>query len=224
MIMRFIPLIVLVSCFFSLPNASVLAYLAVPHSAAVPYEIVPLVNDSERAQIVFGKLDGYPEMVEFAVTSTTTVMFGLRGIPRDDAPVTELSGILIKVEEPRGVSEIIRLEPGEASWQTLRDDVSRLPYYQGPVAEATLGVGTYRFEVSTPDGYGEYLLTIGDVSRGSGLMTTWQSVQTLYDFYGVSKLGMLLTSLLFYPIGIVLILSGIGLTVYKTRNRWRTQS
>jgi hypothetical protein len=193
------------------------AYEVVEHTLTVPYEVLELPEGATAERLVAGELDGYPEMIEIKSEEEFLLRVALRSVPSSTLP--NFGGIVVRVLEPRGVEEVARLKPSDASWTLERDPLSKLRYQEGPVFETTVASGTYRIEVSTPENFGRYLLLVGSESADQGYGATWRSVATLYEFYGVSKIGMIRTPLVYYPLGILLLLAGFGYTVYRTRDR-----
>jgi hypothetical protein len=115
--------------------------------------------------------------------------------------------------------EVARLKPTDATWESVHEPVSKLSFLLGPEFETTIASGTYRVEVSTPENFGKYIIVLGDADVHHGFGATWSAVSTLYEFAGVTKLGMVRTSLVYVPLLTLLILGGFGYTVYRTRDR-----
>lgn len=194
---------------------SALAYTVVTHDLTIPYEVLPVTVDASTRQIITGELNGYPEMVEFTVSEETQLPVSIFGLPGSSTP--NFGGIIVRVIEPRGVEEIARIKASEASWAPVKEPVSKLTFLTGPEYLGTIASGTYRIEVSTPENYGKYLLVIGENDTDAGYGATWRAVSDLYTFAEVTKLGMIRTSLVYIPLGIVLVVFGLLYTIYRTR-------
>jgi hypothetical protein len=208
-------LVVLAAGLF-LPHTS-MAYEVVRHDLTTPYEVLSLSGSPEVQRLVVGELDGYPEMIEVTSDTEFTLTLNLRSVPSSTLPT--FGAIVVRVVEPRGVEEVVRLKPQDADWDLVRDPLSKLRYQAGALYEETMASGTYRVEISTPDNFGQYMVMVGREEGEGGYFASWRSVAKLYEFYGVSKLGMLFTPLVFYPLGIILLLIGFGYTLYRTRDR-----
>ncbi len=209
--------LLLLLCLFVCSTESVSAYSVQVHDLAEQYEILTLPGSASEQQIVVGELRDYPHMVELVSDEPFFLTASVRAVPGTSSP--QFGGIVVQVLEPRGVAEVARLKASDATWTEEVDTVSALPYLVGPAFAGEVPAGTYRIEISTPDNTGRYILVIGNDDVPSSYGDTWSSVSTLYDFYGVSKLGMIWTPLVYYPLGIVLLLIGFGYTVYRTRDR-----
>jgi hypothetical protein len=195
--------------------SSAFAYTVTSHEVVTPYEVLPLELEEEQRQIITGELNGYPEMVEFTTSEELPLSVSIFGLPSSSTP--DFGGIIVRVVEPRGVEEIARIKASDATWEIVREPISKLNFLVGPEYFGTVASGTYRVEVSTPENYGKYLIVIGDVDSDTGYGDTFKSVSALYEFAEVTKLGMIRTSLVYMPLGIVLVLCGIVYTVRRTR-------
>jgi hypothetical protein len=197
--------------------ATSLAYSVLTHESEVPYEVLQLETPISERQFIVGELDGFPEMIEFTTDTESTLQVSLLALPGTSTP--NYGGIIVRVLEPRGVEEVARLKPTDATWESFREPVSKLSFLLGPAFEATVASGTYRVEVSTPENYGRYLMVIGTDDMNHGYGATWTAVAALYEFAGVTKLGMVRTSLVYVPLLILVVLLGFGYTIYRTRDR-----
>ncbi len=200
-----------------LSAGSVQAYIATEHVTAKPYDVIYLSAPYNREQIVFGQLADNPDMVELVSDEEFTFKLSLRALPGTTTPL--LNGIIVEVLEPRGVKEIARLKSTESSWETKRDFQSGLLYRVGPTYEATLPAGTYRVEVSTPDNLAAYMMVLGVNEEPTTYMESWQAVRALYNFYGTPAILLVRSPLIYYPVGILLLLIGFGYTIWRTRDR-----
>jgi hypothetical protein len=199
----------------------VMANGLITHDATIPYEIVP-IEDITKEQYAVGELNNYPEMYEFTIDIETAVSVAVRypltSTVRDVEVTPQLGLIVVKVVEPRGVAEVARVASTDATWEIVRDPLSKLLYEQGGTFTKTLEPGTYRVEVSTPDNQSPYILAFS----GQHALTFGEKfslVGDLYEFYGVSKVGMIRSPLIVYPIGIVVLLGLIVLTWWYSSRR-----
>ena len=205
-------------CLVVLMPISGFAYEVTLHDVKTPYDIVTVPGTAEEEQFIVGTLKDYPQMVEIQSDKEFVLHVELRALP-DATSTPNLAGIAVQVLEPRGVAEVARLTPAESSWTKHRDRVSGLAYLAGPSYEGKVPAGTYHIEVSTPENTGKYILVVGTVPTNSSYGDTWAAVSRLYSFYGASKIGMIRSPLVYYPLGIVLLLGGFGYTIYRTRGR-----
>lgn len=193
------------------------AYFVSEHELSTPYEVMILEQPVVERQLVVGELEGYPEMIEFTSTAEEALRVTLLGLPGSSTP--NFGGIVVRVLDPRGVEEVARLKPQEATWESFREPVSKIQFLLGPEFETTIASGTYRIEVSTPENFGKYGIALGLVDTNHGYRTTWSSVARLYEFAEVPKLGMIRTSLVYIPLLILFVLGGFAYTIYRTRDR-----
>lgn len=192
-----------------------LAYTVTNHDLTTPYEVLPIEVDTSNRQIITGELNGYPEMVEFTVGEELPLSVSIFGLTGSSTP--NFGGIVVRVVQPRGVEEIARIKAADASWTVAKEPISKLTFLAGPEYFGTIASGTYRVEVSTPENYGKYLIVIGDTDSDTGYGATWRAVSALYEFAEVTKFGMIRTSLVYIPLGIILVVFGFLYTVYRTR-------
>lgn len=195
------------------------AYAPMLNTTTIPYE--PQIIDSaisNQAQYL-GLLAGDPHMYEFTIGVDTTLT--LQVLQR--ATDTPIPFSLIAVRENTqnaGVVEVGRLRAKEITWEEVRDGGIGLTFAHSPVFETEIGPGVYRVEVSTPENIGAYMLTVGTIETPAGYFETLAQVRTIQKFFGVSIFGMLLSTYVLYPLGIVLLLV---LFYYTWRNRARLQ-
>jgi len=200
------------------------AYNAVSQTLLVPYEILPVNIEVAGQQYFLGELDGFPEMYEIVFEATTTLSLAIRAVDDSGSDSLKLSGLIIRDKTVRGVEEIARLRADDALWEEARDPVSALTYFAGSDFLEEVPPGTYRIEVSTPNNTGKYILVFGDSAISTPYGTTLGSVAATYDFYGVSKLGMIRSPLIFYPLGIIVLIGLIVGTWHLQRKRKNTNA
>lgn len=204
---------------FLCTTSSAFAYVATSHTLSTPYDIVTISTEELGQQYFLGSLEDFPEMFEVVLEATSTLTLAIRAVPTEDQKTPQLSGIVIRDKAVRGVEEIARLKADEASWLPVRDTLSGLVYLTGGKFEAEVPPGTYRIEVSTPNNVGKYILVFGSDAESAPYGITLASVADTYEFYGVSKIGMIRSPLLLYPLGIAVVLALFGATWYWQRRR-----
>jgi len=213
---RFLPLTVLTV--FLLPIISH-AYNPTLNSTIVPYE--PQIIDStisNQAEYL-GLLAGDPHMYEFTIGETATLTLQVSQLSAD----TPIPFSLIAVRENTqnaGVVEVGRLRAKDITWEEKRDGGLGLTLAHSSVFETEIGPGVYRVEVSTPENAGAYMLTVGTMEIPAGYFKTIADVRMVQKFFGISIFGMLLSTYVLYPLGILVL---IGLFYYTWRNRTRIQ-
>lgn len=194
-----------------------LAYVASEHTSDIPYEIFSIDTEIPYQQYFMGTLDGFPEMYEMVFAATTTLSLEIRAIDNSSPESFQLAGIIIRDKTVRGVEEIARLQADDTLWEQEQDILSALPYFAGSSFNEVVPPGTYRVEISTPNNLSKYILVFGDDAVSAGYGTALESVANTYSFYGVSKIGMIRSPLLFYPLGIVVLVCLIAGTWYWQR-------
>ena len=210
---------ILVSALFLATASDLLAYSATTHTLSVPYDIVPISIEEPAQQYFLGELEDFPEMYEVVFEATSTLTLAIRAVPQEDEQIPLFSGIVIRDKAIRGVEEVARLKAGEASWLAERDPLSGLEYFTGGKFQAEVPPGTYRIEVSTPNNAGKYILVFGDDNESAPYGVTLASIAATYEFYDVSKIGMIRSPLLLYPAGIMMILILFAATWYWQKRR-----
>lgn len=199
---------------FAMLGSTAFAYQATTFVPTVPYEVYEIDGFPEVERVFLGELQDFPDMYQFQSDVAFLLTVTLDAVPSESTPL--FSGIVIRDVES-GVEEVARLRATEATWDVVRDQVTRLERLQGPVYQAELPAGTYRIEVSTPDNQGKYWLTIGHTRSSEGYFATLGHIATVYDWYGASALTMLRVPLIFYPLGILVILGLFAATWYWRR-------
>ncbi len=214
--LRFLPLLLLTV--FLLPIISY-AYNPTLNSTIVPYE--PQIIDSNinlEAQYL-GLLAGDPHMYEFTIGETTMLTIKVSQLAAD----TPIPFSIIAVRENTqnaGVVEVGRLRAKDIVWEEERDGGLGLTLANSPAFEAEIGPGVYRVEVSTPENVGAYMMTIGTTEVPAGYFKTLADVRMIQKSFGVSIFGMLLSTYILYPLGILMLMV---LFYYTWRNRTRIQ-
>ncbi len=204
---------------FSIPLLSVFAFTALTEVVATPYDIVT-INEPEIEKLVLGELLDAPEMFEIVSEDPFTFSVEIRALPdRQSSGLMppQFSGIIIKQNEIRGVTEIARLKSSDSKWNEVRDKVTGLAYLAGPAFTEQLEPGTYRIEISTPDNTGKYMLLFGAKPDKVGYFETLSNIKNVYNYYGLGGISMFSSPYIHYPIGIVVLIILISGTWFWQR-------
>jgi hypothetical protein len=186
----------------------------------VPFEISPM---PEVEQFYLAELNDYPHLYQFVITTPATYKIALRALPQTDLPAMRPALILVRDIDPNGVEEVTRLTYDSVSWQANYDPRSRLSYQSHESLFIPLDVGIYRLEVSSPGNVGKYMLVLGEDLTTPSIGTTFKTVRSLYDFYDMSVFGMLRTPVVFYPLGILFLLTLLlGTWQWQRRSKIRS--
>jgi len=188
---------------------------------AVPYDVFVVEGDPEERQTFLGTLESYPDMYEVMSDRDFTLSLQLSQF-NQTATLTQFSLIVVSENERgRGVTEVVRQNPRlRDGWTERYDSQLALSLHNAEAVAVPLKPGVYRFEISTPDNTGSYLLEFGTVPAQGGYFTTLERVRMVRDFFGVSGWGILRSTVILYPIGFVLLFVLAGLT-WRYRDRLR---
>lgn len=190
------------------------AFDAVLEIVPAQYEVVSIQNP-ETEQLILGELEGDPEMFEVFSETPFILTAEIRAIPESGVIIKpELSGIVIKQKEIRGVEEVARMNAEDVSWDLMTDSESGLKYQAGPYFSEQMASGTYRIEISSPENKGKYMLLIGNQSDKNGYGASLADIKMVYQFYGLGTLRMFSSPYVHYPIGIIILVGLIGGTWY----------
>ncbi|TXH01164.1 MAG: hypothetical protein E6P95_02375 [Candidatus Moraniibacteriota bacterium] len=183
-----------------------------------PYELIPLATDLEQVQIHIGTLENFPIMYEFLVSATTTLAVQLSQQYKGNALPTDFALMIVREDDKGGgVSEIARLHPEAADWQIRKEAALGMKFWDSALISNELRPGVYRIEVSTPLNDGRYMLTLGTANESLGYFRMLQHAREIQSGFGLSIFSMLKSSLVYYPLGILLLLFAIYRT-WKLRN------
>ncbi len=199
---------------FSTTNA--LAYNPHINDTAIPYEIYLLDSDIETQSEYLGELIGDPQMYEFTITATTTLKLRLAQL-ETDTPIPFSLITVRKDDKNDGVSEVGRLLAKDIVQDLVTDKVLGLTLLTSQIYEEKIGPGIYRVEVSTPENFGRYMLTVGDVPKEVGYFKTISDVHIIQSFFEKSIFTLLKSSYIHYPLGIIILL-GLFFVTWKKRN------
>ena len=209
--MKFYLAVLLTVPFFIFFAPIVSAFEAVPVSPRIPYEAITIDARIAMMRSYLGELTGDPHMYEFTIGESQTIALKIK---QRDGELLPLSVIIVKARDnDRGVREIGRVS-GQAStsWQSVYDGVLGIPLIEGGAFTADLEAGVYRVEVSTPENIGKYLLAIGTEDSESSYFASVAAVYRTQHFFDYSPFRILRSSYIYYPIGIMLLLTLIFFT------------
>ena len=193
------------------------AFEALEETVPTQYEVITIQNP-EIEQLILGELTDAPEMFEIISEVAFTLTTEIRAIPNTSgATLPQLSGIIIRQKEIRGVEEVARLNSSDAPWTVLTDPESGLVYQAGPYFSEPVPAGTYRIEVSNPNNQGKYLLLIGNQKDSNGYFASLSDIQSVYAFYDLSTIRMVSSPYVFYPLGVIILILLIISTWYYRR-------
>lgn len=175
-----------------------------------PYEIVPISADTSIKHILLGVLEGFPVMYEIDVATTTTLSFQIDQLYQTDAEPIPFSLMLVRQnDDDGGVTEVARIKAKAEDWQVRKDEVLGFSLWEQEVSTTSVEPGIYRLEISTAVNQGKYRLVMGeDLFDKTGYFSTLGQVRTTQKFFGFSIFRMLLSSYIYYPLGILLLLHG----------------
>jgi hypothetical protein len=171
----------------------------------IPYEVIPFTTNVTESQVHLGTLEDFPVMYEFSVATTTEFVAQLSQFATGNITSNPLAIMLVQRDTVGGgVTEIIRQNPADDAWRLYKDSVVGVSFWRAEPVVVDLEPGTYRIEVSSPDNLGKYLLQIGPEEDGgyfSDLARAWK-IQQFAEF---SPLRILTSSLVYYPLGILML-------------------
>jgi hypothetical protein len=193
------------------------AYQVIEHIPAEQYEVQSLEGDPQDKRTLIGTLKDAPIMYEILSDHDFTLALDVRAVPTSTPP--QFSVIVVRVQQPRGVEEVTRLQQSAATWTQVSDPTSGLPYLAGPSYSEVLPAGTYQIEVSTPNNKGQYALVLGNQQSNESYAVSLRSVRTMYDFYSASPLGMVRSPYVYYPLLVLIFFGLVGYGVYRFRHK-----
>lgn len=157
-----------------------------------------------------GTLSGAPHLYEFTLTAEETPLSITLAQPA--AVENPLTFIMVQKDQATGaIGEVGRLLP-TATWTEQVDAASNLSLRVSAPLARTLPPGTYRLEVSSPDNTGTYWLRFTADDTMLGYPAALKQVYQLQHFFGYSSLHLLSSYLVYYPLGMVVVLLGMYAT------------
>jgi hypothetical protein len=165
-----------------------------------PFELIPIEGNVNEKVTYLGTLDGYPDTFTFTTDATTTV----EAVVKYQATVTQGPDLLLVAYEARGgrVREEARTI---ADMELIARERELGIGLAGKTMTETVPPGEYRLEVSSPTNIGTYTLTIG-TDATAGYWETLADVRSIQSHFGYTIFSMLRSSLVYYPLGILLVL------------------
>ena len=209
--------ILLILAVFMVPAAAS-AFIASETDISQPYEIVPIEVTMPDQISFLGTLNDFPVMYE--ISSDEPFTFTAALAQPTNQPTQPFSMLLIRRNDRGGgVTEIARMNYVEEEWATTRDSLLGISLSESIELEEDLDPGTYRLEVSSPDNQGQYLYTVVNDQQDVGYTDQLGYVRQTQSYFGYGFFTMLRSSLVYYPIGIILLLGGIFQTWRIARKR-----
>lgn len=203
--MRFSIFFLAALVFSALHTSAVFAYNPSINAPAIPYEVYMADSDISTRAEYLGELIGDPHMYEFSIGSDTKLTLKL--LQMKEESLVPLSLIAVKQNNQNaGVVEVGRLVSKDITWAEVDDSALGLDLVSSQTFEAMLTPGIYRVEVSTAENYGKYLLTIGEAEANPGYFSTLADIRMIQKFFGASVFSLLLSSYVYYPLGIIVLL------------------
>lgn len=187
------------------------AFSVIETDQSAPYEIVPVEMVPEEQVLFLGSLEGFPIMYEVTAEEPFTFTAQVRQL--STTIQRPFSLILIRQNDRGGgVTEVARMNTAPVDWTTQRDAAVGLSFAASPFINESVAAGTYRIEISTPENDGNYVLQLGDQPADSGYWGQLGAVRQIQQFFGFSVITMLGSSLVYYPLGCLLLI----FLLYKT--------
>lgn len=172
---------------------------------ARPYEVVTIDEQAVHTQEYLGELTGFPIMYEVTSDEPFTLQAQVRQRYRSKSEPVAFSLIAIKQDERGGgVTEVARLRPDSSDWQRVPDSLLGFSLWEGSNVSVAVEPGTYQIEVSTPENIGKYLLSFGNEDSDDGYFASLAGVKRTQQFFGFSLFRLLASSLVYYPLGVIL--------------------
>jgi len=177
-----------------------------------PYEIVTLEGKAVEVEQYLGELQNYPVMYELTTETAMTLDVQVYQPYGGDA-LKPFSIIAIrKNDRGGGVAEVGRLAFDQTAWTQYKNPVLGISLWKSELFSRDVTPGTYRIEISTPKNTGKYLISFGSGDDSAGYVASVSGVRTLHSFFGYSVFRMLASSLVYYPLGILLLLFALQRT------------
>jgi hypothetical protein len=174
------------------------------------YEVFPLSADIVTEHAYLGTLADSPVTYEFVTSASTTFTTQLTQRYQSGGQPILFSLMVVRQNGNNGgVTEVSRINPAIEDWVTRKDSVLGMSLWQSTKVSKEVGPGSYLVEVSTSDNQGRYRLMIGDEDNVQlGYFNTLGQTRTTQKFFGLSSVRMLMSSYVYYPLGICLLLAG----------------
>lgn len=195
----------------------VMAAPPIQNVPVLPYEALPIDANIESKQVYLGILAGDPHTYEVTIAEPKQFTATLVQRVTEDQ-VIPFSLIIVKSNElNRGVTEIGRVVGTEISWQTSYDAVLGMKVAQSETVVFDLTPGTYRFEVSTAQNLGKYMIVLGNTPSAAGYFAQVSEIRTIQKFFAASPLRILISTHVLYPLGSFILLMSFLYVWYRNR-------
>lgn len=168
---------------------------------------VIVIEDYVTSYAYYGELTGWPHRFEFTADEPFRLYVSLSEPAIHDEPQEDFTVIVIK-QKSRGVEEVVRLRPEEASWEAEYEPFGGDTYYAGGEFDEELEPGEYAIEVSTPDNAGKYTLAVGyeEDFSGVGYFGTLGRIYEVKRFFEKPGLAVLQSPFYYVPTVIILLM------------------
>lgn len=191
------------------------AYNPAINETTIPYEPMVINPRIEEGAEYLGQLLGDPQMYEFTIGVESVLSLRVAQVVTEDPLLLSLIAVKENTHNA-GVVEVGRLSAKDVTWQLAFDPVLGMKFLETQLFTATITPGTYRVEVSTPDNYGKYMLRFGTTPKEAGYFATLADIRMVQKFFDYSIFRMFMSSAVYYPLGVVLLM----ILIYFTwRNR-----
>lgn len=186
------------------------------NNPSIPYEVLTMKSQIEARQIYYGELSGDPHSFEFSLGKDTDLVVDLSQL--NNSETVPFSIIAVKSNDNnRGVVEMGRVSGEDGVWTTVWDSVFGLSLKRAETFKLELGPGLYKLEISSPNNLGKYMMEVGSINT-DGYFSTVSGIRKIQKFFDYSVFRMLLSSYVYYPVGIALLAVLFFLT-WRNRNR-----
>lgn len=195
-------------------------YAASPieNKPVIPYEVMTINSQIENEQVYLGELVGDPHTLEFSIGAEMNLIVNLAQEVYEGG-IEPLSIIVVKINDnKRGVKEMGRVKASDMVWAVEYESTLGLTLSRAETFSLELGPGIYRLEVSSAENRGKYMLTVGDKPNPEWYFSTLADIRQIQSFFGHSFLRIFMSTYVFYPLGIVIML---GLIYFTWRHRGR---
>jgi hypothetical protein len=211
--------LLLALAFFSVP-LSLLAAVPIVHTPALPYQTLAVDAAIETKRVYLGELVGDPHMFEVTIAEPRTFSATLlQHTP--EAEMVPFSMIVVRSNDNnRGVTEIGRVAGADLTWEGYYDASLGMHLLRSVPIAYELTPGVYRFEVSTAENFGKYMIVLGTDKADKGYGEAVEEIRIIQDFFGVSSARLLLSTYILYPLGSLIIIGLILYALYRHRTRF----
>ena len=187
------------------------------NTTTIPYEVYVADSTIEMAAQYVGELIGDPHMYEFVSGEEKPLSITVSQL-ETDTPIPFSLIVVRENNQNAGVVEVGRLRSKDVVWAKVNDSVLGLNLLLSQTFTTTIGSGMYRIEVSTPENFGRYMLTIGTKPVSPGYFATLGDIRLIQKAFGKSIFAMFASSYVYYPLG-CLVLSLLLFVTWKYRKR-----